>query len=187
MIYLQLFYEFFKTGLFTIGGALAAIPFLQEMSDKTGWFTQSELADIIAVSESTPGPIGINMATYVGFKTAGITGGIIASIGLIVPSMIIVLIIARLLQKFRENKIVNSTFYGLRPASTGLIAAAGLSVLRLSLIRMEQWERVMPLIELFDIKAVILAALLFALIYKLKAHPIVFIAGSAVVGIVFKF
>jgi len=188
MIYLQLFYEFFKTGLFTIGGALAAIPFLQEMSDKTGWFTQSELADIIAVSESTPGPIGINMATYVGFKTAGITGGIIASIGLIVPSMIIVLIIARLLQKFRENKIVNSTFYGLRPASTGLIAAAGLSVLRLSLIRMEQWERVMPLIELFDIKAVILAALLFALIYKLKKiHPVVFIAGSAVIGVILEF
>lgn len=187
MIYLQLFYEFMKTGLFTIGGALAAIPFLQEISRKTGWFTQAELADMIAVSESTPGPIGINMATYVGFTTAGVPGGVLASIGLILPSLVIVLIIASLLRKFRENRFVDSAFYGLRPASAGLIAAAGLSVLRLCLVRTELWERTGLPADLFDVKAIILAVILFVLIYKIKIHPIIFIAGSAVVGIIFKF
>jgi len=187
MIYLQLFYEFLKTGLFTIGGALAAIPFLQEISDKTGWFTQAQLADMIAISESTPGPIGINMATYVGFTTAGVTGGIIASIGLILPSLIIVMIIAGLLRKFRENQYVDSAFKGLRPASTGLIAAAGLSVLRLSLLHTGLWEQSGLLTDLFDIKAIVLAAVLFFLTNKFKAHPVVFIAGSAAVGVILKF
>ena len=187
MIYLQLFFEFLKTGLFTIGGALAAIPFLQEMSVKTGWFTQSQLTDMIAVSESTPGPIGINMATYVGFATAGVPGGIIASVGLITPPLIIVMIIASLLRKFRENKHVNSAFYGLRPASTGLIAAAGLSVFRLSLLRTELWEKSGLLTDLLDVRSIILAAALFVLTNKIKAHPVIFIACSAVVGIVFKF
>lgn len=187
MIYFQLFYEFLKTGLFTIGGALAAIPFLQEMSVKTGWFTQAELTDMIAIAESTPGPIGINMATYVGFTTAGVPGGIVASIGLIVPSLIIVMIIASLLRKFRENTYVNSAFYGLRPASTGLIAAAGLGVLRLSLMNTDLWAQSGLLTDLLNIKAIILAVVLFFLIFKIKAHPIVFIAGSAVIGIVFRF
>lgn len=187
MIFLRLFYEFFKTGLFTIGGALAAIPFLQEMSVKTGWFTQAELADMIAISESTPGPIGINMATYVGFTTAGPAGGVIASLGLITPSLIIVLTIARLLQKFRDNKIVDSAFYGLRPASTGLIAAAGFSVLRLSLLHTELWKQTGAIVDLFDVKAIILAAVLFFLTNKFKAHPVVYLAGSAAVGVLLKF
>jgi chromate transporter len=187
MIYLQLFYEFFKTGLFIIGGALAAIPFLQEMSAKTGWFTQAELADMIAVSESTPGPIGINMATYVGYKTAGVAGGVVASVGLVLPSLIIVLVIARLLQKFRESKIVDSAFRGLRPASCGLIAAAGFSVLRMSLMQIGLWEQTGAFIDLFNFNAVLLAAVLFVLTNRFKAHPVLYIAGSALVGIVLRF
>ena len=182
-----MFYEFFKTGLFTIGGALAAIPFLQEMSVKTGWFTQSELTDMIAISESTPGPIGINMATYAGFTTAGFPGGVIASLGMITPSLIIVLIIARLLQKFRENKLVEAAFYSLRPASTGLIAAAGFGVLRLSLLRITLWEQTGSFFDLFDVKAIILAAILFFLTNKFAAHPIVYLAGSAAIGILLNF
>ena len=184
MIYLQLFYEFFKTGLFTIGGALATIPFLQEMSVNTGWFTEAELTDMIAISESTPGPIGINMATYVGYTTAGYLGGLIASLGLIMPALILVSIVARILSKFRENPLVESSFYGLRPASIGLISAAGLSVLMLSLVHIELWEQTGAITDLFDIRAIILAAVLFILTNKLKAHPTIFIAGSAIVGII---
>ena len=90
MIYLQLFYEFFKIGLFAIGGGLATLPFLYNLSDKTAWFTHAQLADMIAVSESTPGAIGVNMATYVGYQTVGFFGGVIATIGLVFPSIIII-------------------------------------------------------------------------------------------------
>ena len=136
MLYLKLFYEFFKTGLFTIGGGMATIPFLYRMSDATGWFTYDDLANMIAVSESTPGPIGVNMATYVGYITGmqegsalhATLGAATATSGLITPSIIIILIVAIFLRSFRDNKYVNNAFYGLRPASMGLVAAAGLSV-----------------------------------------------------------
>src|SRR5699024_7204340 len=128
-IYIQLFYECFKTGLFAVGGGLATLPFLYDISDRTGWFTYEQLADMIAISESTPGAIGINMTTYVGHITAGFLGGIVATIGLVTPSIIIILIIGRFLTRFRDNPYVDSVFYGLRPASTALIAAAGFSVL----------------------------------------------------------
>ena len=136
MIFLKLFFAFFKTGLFAIGGGMATIPFLYEMADSTGWFTRDDLANMIAVSESTPGPIGVNMATYVGFITGSniaglptaILGAVTATLGLITPAVIIILIIASFLKSFRENKYLDSAFYGLRPASSGLITAAGLSV-----------------------------------------------------------
>ncbi len=95
MIYLRLFYEFFKAGLFSIGGGLATLPFLYDISDTTGWFTHGQLADMLAISESTPGPIGINMATYVGFTTGGVPGAVIATVGIITPSIIVILLIAR--------------------------------------------------------------------------------------------
>ena len=135
MILLQLFWEYFKVGLFAIGGGMATIPFLYDLSDKSGWFTHAQLADMLAISESTPGAIGINMATYVGYTTAGIPGAVIATIGLAMPSVIVILLIARVLQQFRHNRYVEAAFYGLRPASTGMIAAAGLSVAALSFFR----------------------------------------------------
>ena len=128
MIYLQLFYEFFKTGLFAIGGGLATLPFLSDMAERTGWFTQSQLADMLAVSESTPGPVGVNMATYVGFETAGVLGAIVATLGLVFPSIVIILVIAGFLKAFRNNKFVDAAFYGLRPASTAMVASAGIGV-----------------------------------------------------------
>ena len=130
MIYLRLFLEFFRTGLFAVGGGLATIPFLYHISDSTGWFTHGQLADMIAVSESTPGPMGVNMATYVGYTVGGVPGAVIATLGLITPSILVILIVARFLAKFRTNRTVDAVFYGLRPASCGLIAAAGLSVVR---------------------------------------------------------
>ena len=190
MIYLRLFYEFFKTGLFAVGGGMATIPFLYDLSDATGWFSHQDLANMIAVGESTPGPIGVNMATYVGYVTGmganglpgAILGAALATLGLIAPSIIIILIIASVLKKFRENQLVNKAFYGLRPASTGLIAAAGISVAITTFL---------PSFALSALnwKGLILGILLWVLTNLVKPtkklHPIVFIGLSAVVGIVF--
>ncbi len=190
--YLRLFWEFFQTGLFAIGGGMATIPFLYEMSDKTGWFTHTDLANMIAVGESTPGPIGVNMATYVGFVTGiedagvptAILGAAVATIGLITPSVIVILIVAAILKSFRDNKYVDSAFYGLRPASTGLIAAAGISVVISNLFFADGQG-----LGVINWKGWILAAVLWLLTNKVKKtkglHPILFIAASAVVGIVF--
>lgn len=125
MILLRLFYEFFKTGLFSVGGGMATIPFLQHMGETTGWFTNQDLTTMIAVSESTPGPLGVNMATYVGYQTAGVPGALVATLGVITPGAILILIIAGFLQKFRSNRSVEAVFAGLRPASTALIAGSG--------------------------------------------------------------
>lgn len=196
ILYLRLFYEFFKTGLFAVGGGMATIPFLYDISDATGWFTRNDLANMIAVSESTPGPIGVNMATYVGFITGikdggtfgAILGAVIATLGLITPSIIIILIIAAFLNAFKNSKYVNQAFYGLRPASTGLIAAAGISVVLSNLFIPDpttSWYFGAGI----NWKGWILAAILLVLTNKIKKtkglHPIVFIGASAVVGIVF--
>ena len=192
MIYLQLFWEFFKTGLFAIGGGLATLPFLYEVSDKTGWFTHGDLIDMVAVAESTPGPIGVNVATYVGYTTAGIPGGIIATLGLTIPSLAIILIIAGFLKAFRENKYVDSAFYGLRPASTAMVAAAGLSFAATALLNLSAWTgEIASVVNVPDWKALILAVAVYVgtnHVNKLKdLHPIWFILVSAIVGAVFKF
>ena len=182
MLYLQLFWEFFKTGLFAIGGGMATLPFLYDMADKTGWFTRAQLADMIAVSESTPGPIGVNMATYVGFLTGGVPGAVTATVGLIAPSVIVILIVAAFLQAFRDSKYVAGAFYGLRPASTALITAAGLVVVR---------ETFWLTGGVLFWQGIILAAVLLVLTRWLRQtknwHPIVFIGLSALVGVVFRF
>ncbi len=197
MLYLRLFWEFFKTGLFSIGGGMATVPFLQEMSVRTGWFNSAELADMIAVAESTPGPLGVNMGTYVGYTTGygahgvfgGILGGFVATIGLIFPSIVIILIIATILAKFRQNRYVNAAFYGLRPASLGLIVAAGLSIILICFFRVDDIYHVFSDLY-FDWRMVVLAAVLLVgtrWIPKVKKlHPIWFIAFSAVIGIVFR-
>ena len=191
MFYVQLFYEFFKVGLFAIGGGLATYPFLHELGPRTGWFTVEELADMLAVSESTPGPLGVNMASYVGFSTGGVPGAVIATLGLVTPSIIIILIIARVLRAFRENRLVDAAFSGLRPASTGKIAAAGIGVVELALLNPELWRQTGRLADLFQWKAILLAAALLVLTrwvkWTKKLHPVIFIAASAAVGIAFSF
>lgn len=190
MILLRLFFEFFKVGLFAVGGGLATIPFLQTMGETTGWFANEQLTTMIAVAESTPGPIGVNMATYVGFETAGVLGAVIATLGLITPSVIVIMIIAGFLQKFRNSKTVNDVFYGLRPASTALITSAGLSValtifVQVSVRVSEVEEQIFSL----NAKAVLLAlAVFFGMKWKplKKLHPIVFIGVSALIGIILK-
>lgn len=183
---IQLFIEFFKTGLFAVGGGLATLPFLQDMAVRTGWFTTAQLADMVAVSESTPGPIGVNMATYVGFTVAGVPGALVATLGLIAPSIIIILIIAAFLQAFRNNRFVNAAFYGLRPASTAMVAAAGLGVAALTLV-----DTAAKGLAIVNWKALALAAVILVLTRWVKVtkkwHPIIFLLASAVVGVVFAF
>ncbi len=185
MIYLSLFYEFFKIGLFAIGGGLATLPFLSKLAAVTGWFTQAELADMIAISESTPGPIGINMATYAGFKAAGVLGAVTATLGEVLPSIIIVLIVARFLRSFSENKTVKAVFYGLRPASVGLITAAGYTVLKIALLNTKLFEESGNFLQLFRWESLLLGVAIYFIIKKWKPHPVVSIAISAAVGIVF--
>lgn len=191
MIYLRLFFEFFKVGLFSVGGGLATIPFLTDMGERTGWFTAADLADMLAISESTPGPIGVNMATYAGFHAGGIPGGIIATLGLIAPAIIVITIIAGFLKKFRESRVVDGVFSGLRPASTALITAALIEVCTIALMFHEVPvpEYGVVKTELFYWPAILLAAAVFVClqIKPLKRlHPIVFILLSAVVGVIFQ-
>lgn len=185
---LTLCLEFFKTGLFAVGGGLATLPFLSEMADKYPWFTHEQLADMIAVSESTPGPIGVNMATYVGFLVFGIPGAILATLSLVLPSLIIIVIVAKMMNKYMNNKYVQWAFSGLRPAVTGLIAAAGWSVVELALLDLTDFN-IARFWEAINIPAVIIFALVlfFAQFKKTKKlHPIVFIGACAVLGIILK-
>ena len=190
MLFLRLFFEFFKTGLFALGGGLATLPFLYDIASKTGWYTAQQLTDMIAVSESTPGPIGVNMATYVGFVTKGIPGAVISTLGLITPSFLVILIIAIFLKNFHDNRYVKGAFYALRPTSTGLITAAGLSVAAIVFLN-PLFRETKKLTDLLNWKAVALAAVLLVFTRAVKPtkklHPIVFIAFSALVGIVFRF
>ena len=184
MLYVKLFWEFFQTGLFAVGGGMATLPFLYDISDRTGWFTHQDLADMIAVSESTPGPIGVNMATYAGYITAGIPGAVITTIGLITPSVIVILLVAAFLSKFHENKYVLGAFYGLRPASSAMITAAGLILARVVFFGGNFSNPI-------NIKAIILAVILLAftniITFTKKLHPVIWIIFSAIAGIIFSF
>ena len=189
-VLVQLFLEFFKTGLFAVGGGMATLPFLYDMAERTGWFTAAQIADMLAVSESTPGPIGVNMATYVGYTSAGVPGAVVASLGLVAPSLMVIMIVAAFLKSFRNSKYVNAAFYGLRPASTAMVASAGITVALATFVT-GSVTAVSDLVTAIDWKGVVLAAVLLVLTRWVKAtkklHPIVFIAASAVVGIVLKF
>ena len=196
-VYLRLFWEFFKTGLFAVGGGMATLPFLKDIGQSTGWYTYTDLMNMLAVSESTPGPIGINMATYVGFTVAGVPGALIATIGEITPSIIVILIVAAMLKKFRDSKLVNNAFYGLRPASTGLIGAACAGVMLQVIAGITSASQEDSILMKFSWdgaiswRGIILALVLLVFTRYIKKtkdlHPIVFIGVSAVIGVVFHF
>ena len=179
MILLELFFSFFKIGLFAVGGGLATLPFLYELANTHDWFDVELISNMIAISESTPGPIGINMATYVGYLNSGILGAIIAPLGEVAPSIIIITIIAGFLKRFKDNEVVKYVFYGLRAASCALIAAAGLGVVKIAFFG-ETYKD-------FFWQGALMAIILYFAIKKLRWHPVVFIAISAIIGIVFKF
>lgn len=183
MKYFQVFYEFFKIGLFAIGGGPATIPFLMELSEKTGWYTMEELTNMIAISESTPGPVGLNMATYVGFKTLGPFGGFISTMGLTIPSMIVIILVAKFLKNFKENPYVENAFRGIRPAVTALILSAVIGMSKASLFSVTE-RGMKPLTG-----SIVICVIAFCLLQvkKLKRlHPAVWIFGAAFLGVVFQ-
>ena len=186
VIYLRLFFEFCKIGLFSIGGGLATIPFLAELGERTGWFASGELANMIAISETTPGPMGVNMATYVGFTSGGLFGGVVATLGLVFPSIVIILIISKFLQKFRQSQVVDSIFYGLRAASVALISMSLLKVAQIALLRQSESSSFLSLISWPAVALFILVFLFLRVSPLKKLHPICFIAFGAVVGIMIR-
>lgn len=169
MIYLLLCYEFFKIGLFAIGGGLVTVPFLFDLAETYSWFTPAELADMIAVSQSTPGPVGINMATYAGFKTAGLGGALAATLSEVLPSMIVIYILAQALNKWQNNVFINKILAGIRPAVLALILFAG-------------WDIAKETITDYKSMAVMLGLLLAMRL--IKKSPIYFIGAAAIIGLI---
>ncbi|MCE5343805.1 MAG: chromate transporter [Eubacteriales bacterium] len=182
MTLLILAFEFFKAGLFAIGGGLATLPYLMEMAvNHPTWFSIDELMNMIAVSESTPGPIGVNMSSYVGYHVAGLPGAVIATFSLVLPAYLSILIVVRILDRFRTNRRISGGLEGLRPAVTGLIAAAGYSVLSSSLFR------VIGGVTQFQWLAFLLFLCFFTVMQLRplqKVHPLLYIAFGAVLGVV---
>ena len=183
MVFLQLFIEFFQIGLFAVGGGPATIPFLMDLADKYDWYTRADVANMLAVSESTPGPIGVNMATYAGYNAAGFLGGIVATCSLVLPSLIVIVIVARMLQSFSENKYVKSAFWTIRPAVTGLIATAVVGLIQTAIFTASDGSFQFPAVP------VIMCLAFFGCmqIKKMqKLHPIVWLAAGAALGLLLK-
>ena len=169
MIYLQLAFEFFKIGLFSFGGGYATIPFLYHLSQEFSWYTLDELTQMTAIASITPGPVGINVATFAGLKTAGVLGSLAATLSEMLPSLIFVLIVAKLLKKFSDNFYVKSIIETLKPISCALLTSVAIGLLK-------------P--EIHDIKAMILLSFLLILSWKSKKDPLFYILISALVGVV---
>jgi len=185
-----LFYEFFFTGLFAVGGGLATIPFLQQIGHRRGWYSQQQLATMIAVAETSPGPLGTNMAAFVGHHVAGIPGAAFAAFALIVPTIGIDLIIAVLMDRFEQSVVMEQVMRVLRPVSAGLICAAALALLQISIAYADaSWNlrEIAAWPGYFDWRAVLLFCVLLPLLLwkkTKKIHPAAYIAVGAVVGIV---
>lgn len=184
MEFITICLEFLKTGLFAVGGGLATLPFLTQMRETYNWFSATDLANMIAVSESTPGPIGVNMATYVGYSTHGLAGALSATLSLVFPSLVVIMCIAKVMDKYQKNPLINNMFAFMRPAVTGLIAAAGFSVLKIAL-----FQEAESFFASFNWIAIALFAVLLVCtqLKKLKKlHPIVFIAVGALIGVLLR-
>lgn len=183
-LWIRVFWEFFKIGLFAVGGGPATIPYLMDLAEKYDWFTMEDVTNMIAISESTPGPLGLNMATYVGVDGLGLLGGAWASIALTIPSIIVIVLVAKFLKNFSQNRWVKAAFYTIRPAVAGLIASAVCNVFQVSLWTEKAGESV------FAWKSAILFVAVFGLMHvkKLsKMHPVVWLISAAAIGCIFRF
>ncbi|MCI7262903.1 MAG: chromate transporter [Otoolea sp.] len=184
-ILIEMFLRFFSCGLFSIGGGLATLPFLYSISEQTGWYTYDDISNMIAISESTPGPMGVNMATYVGYQTEGLVGALVAPLSLVLPSVIIIILVSKALDKFKTAPLVQHALYGLRAASAALIAAAGLGVAKIALLHLDMASE--GILQLFHWKAILLAVAIYIGLKKFPKHPIFYIVISAVIGVIFRF
>ena len=177
-----LFLTFFRIGFFAIGGGLATLPFLYEIADKSEWLTRESIANMLAMAQSSPGAIGVNLASYTGFRYAGVPGAYAAALGLIFPSIIIIVIVARILSAFKKNRVVQSLFTAFRPAAAGLLSAAGFGAILLSV-----WNAAAHVwYESFRWKETLLMGIIFVLILKFRKHPILYIAGAGAMGLILK-
>lgn len=183
MTFLYLFLEFFKTGLFAIGGGMATIPFLYEIATNYDWYTTADLVDMIAVSEATPGPVGVNMATFAGYMAGKIPGSFVATLSLVLPAYCIILCIAGMLDKFQNSSIVQRAFWGLRPAVVGLLTVASLAIFKVTFFT-EELTDVTQMFALIDLRAVVIFIVLLVGIMKLKKHPLLYILAGAAAGII---
>ena len=180
-----LFYEFFKAGLFAVGGGLATVPFIREMGAAYGWITEAEIANIIAIAESTPGPIGVNAATYVGYLVCGIPGAVVATLGLVTPSVVIIILVAKAIKKYADSHMVQSLFKSLRPAAIGLITAAGFSLLLTSLGVKADFLRFTFSADRYSLlKLGIFGVFTFFAFWKktAKIHPLFYILAGGAIG-----
>jgi len=196
MIYLQLFWSFFKIGAFSFGGGYAMIPLIQKEIQSHGWMEAKEFADIVAVSQMTPGPLAVNAATYVGVKTAGVLGSAFATLGVSLPSFILIIIIANFLIKFKESRIVNSALKGIRPITIGLISSAVIFFANMSIFTIDlsfnsikrlfggEFAGFFQKVQFYPGALLIFVVILVA-VKKFKMHPILAVACSAVLGIIF--
>ena len=187
MIYLTLLFAFFKIGLFSFGGGYAMIPMIEKEIESHGWLTPQEFVDIIAIAEMTPGPIAVNSATFVGFKTAGVLGGLSSTLGVSLPSLILVLFVSQFFFRYMDNPIKDAVFYGVRPAITGLIFSASLFVARTALFYKNPLDliekNVSNILEVINPGGIFLTIVTLFLLVKLKMHPIPVIAVSGIMGI----
>jgi len=181
----ELFWVFFYVGAFTIGGGLVAITFMQQEIVGRGLITAEEFFNMVAISESTPGPIGINMATYVGYRMHGPLGGVITTVGTVLPSLICIIVIARYLGKFQERPAVKAAFYGLRAGTTGMIAVAAWQVIAVAILSLPAFAASGRVADLASWPALVLFIGVFILQRRLDWHPAFFILIGAVYGIVF--
>ena len=180
MALLELFLTFMKIGAFTFGGGYAMIAMIQEEAERHSWLTREELVDFVALSESTPGPLAVNMATFVGIRTGGVLGAVIATLGIVLPSFIVILIIAKCFEKYKKSKVVKGLMSGLKPAVVGLIGAAFISVARTVFLPSGLQASVVTSASFWVLLATF--ALTAVLAFK-KVHPIKLILLSAVIGI----
>ncbi len=179
-IYYDLFFEFFKIGLFAVGGGFATIPFLYNLTYHFDIISVQDITDMVAVATVLPGPIGVSCATFTGWKIAGFWGGIVAPLGLITPSVIVILIVAKVFMQIKDNKYVKNIFYGLRPVVCGLIAACAWTFMVKGVYKQGT-------VEYKPIILFVVALAIMVFVKKIKIHPAVYILAGAVIGIVFKF
>ncbi len=185
-LYFLLYFEFFKIGLFSLGGGYATLPFLYHMSEQYHWFSSVELTQMLAISSITPGPVGLNVATYAGFKTAGIIGSIIATSAIMMPSYFMVVAISKMLKKFRNNFLVESALYALRPATAAMIGAVSIRLFKDCAIRSMSFNSFSfaKITSFLDIKAIVLIICLFIFSFYYKKDPLIFLLIGAVAGII---
>lgn len=181
MIYLILFWEFFKTGLLAVGGGLATLPFVYDIAARYDWITAQDVTDMIAIAESTPGPIGINVATYAGFHAGGLPGALVATLSLVLPSIVIIIAISRFLAIWQEHRLVKAAFWTLKPAALGLIGAAFFTVVTQVFWIADSSGGILSRVRWQE---ALLFIVLFPAIRRLKWHPVIWVLIAAAIGIV---